>query len=65
MPQLAPYNTYYERLEAHLRTANVRTAPNRWDAPVSLTSKLHADASPSTSNPSLASPVRLPDDCRL
>jgi hypothetical protein len=30
--QVAPYNTYYERLEAHLAAAHIRTAPNCWCA---------------------------------
>eukprot|EP00238_Polyblepharides_amylifera_P012584 CAMPEP_0196586400 /NCGR_PEP_ID=MMETSP1081-20130531/54119_1 /TAXON_ID=36882 /ORGANISM="Pyramimonas amylifera, Strain CCMP720" /LENGTH=527 /DNA_ID=CAMNT_0041908267 /DNA_START=73 /DNA_END=1656 /DNA_ORIENTATION=- len=35
--QLAPYNTYYEQLESHLRVAGIKTAPNYWDAPLNIT----------------------------
>ena len=43
---MAPYNTYYERLEAHLHTARIRTAPNCWDAPLNLAASVASVASP-------------------
>ena len=35
-PQMAPYNTQYERLSAHMEAAGVTAEPNLWDRPVSL-----------------------------
>ena len=35
-PQLAPYNSGYERLPAHMGLAGVRASPNQWDAPLAL-----------------------------
>ncbi|PRW18405.1 TBCC domain-containing 1 isoform A [Chlorella sorokiniana] len=34
--QLAPYNSGYERLPAHLSLAGVRPTPNQWDSPLAL-----------------------------
>lgn len=59
LEQLAPYNTYYERLDGHLRVAGVRCAPNHWDAPIALAKSRSSssDMSPATSKPSASSPV--------
>ena len=43
--QLAPYNTQYERLTAHMAAVGVEPTPNLWDAPVSL-AKEHRAATP-------------------
>ena len=34
--QLAPYNSGYERLPAHMSLAGVQEAPNHWDQPLAL-----------------------------
>jgi TBCC domain-containing protein 1 len=34
--QLAPYNSGYERLAAHMALVGVRPAPNHWDQPLAL-----------------------------
>ena len=46
-PQMAPYNTQYERLGAHMEAAGVAPEPNLWDQPVSLTRE-HGRATPDT-----------------
>mmetsp|Transcript_707 Transcript_707/g.2084 ORF Transcript_707/g.2084 Transcript_707/m.2084 type:complete len:651 (+) Transcript_707:360-2312(+) len=45
--QLAPYNTQYERLAAHMEEVGVFTDPNLWDQPVSL-AREHGRATPDT-----------------
>lgn len=54
MTQVAPYNTYYERLEAHLHTARIRTAPNCWDAPLNLAASVASVAPAASLSPNLA-----------
>ena len=43
--QMAPYNTQYERLAAHMASASVTAEPNLWDHPVSL-GREHRPATP-------------------
>ena len=43
--QMAPYNTQYERLAAHMASAGVTAEPNLWDHPVSL-GREHRPATP-------------------
>lgn len=57
--QLAPYNTQYERLAAHMEEVGVYVEPNLWDAPVSL-AREHGRATPDT--PTAAS--RMPNSPR-
>lgn len=45
--QLAPYNTQYERLVAHMEEVGVFAEPNLWDQPVSL-AREHGRATPDT-----------------
>lgn len=45
--QLAPYNTQYERLTAHMEAAGVFPEPNLWDSPISL-AREHGRATPDT-----------------
>ncbi len=45
--QMAPYNTQYERLGAHMEAAGVAPEPNLWDQPVSL-AREHGRATPDT-----------------
>ncbi len=45
--QLAPYNTQYERLAAHMEDVGVFAEPNLWDQPVSL-AREHGRATPDT-----------------
>ena len=42
-PQMAPYNTQYERLAAHMEAAGVTAEPNLWDRPVSLAREHRSD----------------------
>lgn len=42
---MAPYNTQYERLGAHMEAAGVTAEPNLWDRPVSL-AREHRRAGP-------------------
>eukprot|EP00884_Botryococcus_braunii_P002985 jgi/Botrbrau1/12688/Bobra.67_1s0052.1 len=44
-PELAPYNTQYERLPIHLSIAGVTPEPNLWDKPVTL-AREHGRATP-------------------
>ena len=44
---MAPYNTQYERLGAHMEAAGVAPEPNLWDQPVSL-AREHGRATPDT-----------------
>lgn len=49
--QLAPYNSHYDRLEAHLRVAGISPTQNHWDEPINMTRKpTTAEGSPSTTN---------------
>jgi hypothetical protein len=52
--QLAPYNTYYERLEAHLHAARIRTAPNCWDTPLNLAASVTSVAPAASLSATLA-----------
>lgn len=62
--QLAPYNTQYERLEAHMRAAGVGAEPNLWDHYITLAREhgrggpdpLEAAPSPSEAGGSSAAP---------
>lgn len=52
--QLAPHNSGYERLAAHMALAGVRPAPNQWDQPLALLpdhSKHHHGQLPSDAAP--------------
>ncbi len=42
---MAPYNTQYERLPAHMGAAGVTPEPNLWDRPLSL-GREHRPATP-------------------
>ena len=53
--QLAPYNTQYERLTAHMEAAGVFPEPNLWDAPVSL-AREHGRATPDTPTSAAGTP---------
>lgn len=55
--QMAPYNTQYERLAAHMASAGVTAEPNLWDHPVSL-GREHRPATPD-SDPSASAAGRL------
>ncbi|KAK3278470.1 hypothetical protein CYMTET_13592 [Cymbomonas tetramitiformis] len=49
--QLAPYNSHYDRLEAHLRVAGISPTRNHWDEPINMTRKpTTAEGSPSVTN---------------
>ena len=50
-PQMAPYNTQYERLAVHLAAAGVAAEPNLWDCPVTL-AREHRRATPDSDAPS-------------
>eukprot|EP00239_Pterosperma_sp_CCMP1384_P010329 CAMPEP_0197867672 /NCGR_PEP_ID=MMETSP1438-20131217/44881_1 /TAXON_ID=1461541 /ORGANISM="Pterosperma sp., Strain CCMP1384" /LENGTH=503 /DNA_ID=CAMNT_0043486333 /DNA_START=133 /DNA_END=1640 /DNA_ORIENTATION=- len=49
--QMAPYNTFYDQLEAHLTTVGMSISPNRWDSPISLTRSPTSSIDGSASNP--------------
>jgi hypothetical protein len=58
--QMAPYNTQYERLAAHMASAGVAAEPNLWDHPVSL-GREHRPATPdSEASASAAARLRAP-----
>ena len=58
--QMAPYNTQYERLPAHMAAAGVAAEPNLWDRPLSL-GREHRPATPDSEPASAAAgKARLP-----
>ena len=58
--QMAPYNTQYARLAAHMARAGVTAEPNLWDHPVSL-GREHRPATPdSDASASAAARLRAP-----
>ncbi|CAL5225377.1 g8182 [Coccomyxa viridis] len=58
--QMAPYNTQYARLAAHMARAGVSAEPNLWDHPVSL-GREHRPATPdSDASASAAARLRAP-----
>ena len=64
MVQLAPYNTQYERLTAHMAAAGVQPSPNLWDQPVSL-AREHRAATPDSHSSPRADSMAPPGSPRL
>ncbi len=65
--QLAPYNTQYERLMAHMAAAGVQPSPNQWDQPVSLAREHRAATPDSHSSPrgDPMTPAGTPNICKF